>query len=307
MKKTAIYLLLMGHSVILFGQHTAQNITSYGINAGKQSNRGAFFGYNTGTAVTGDENTFFGDETGVKTTTGAYNVFLGSLVAHNNTTGASNTFVGRGTAFQNSTGNWNSFLGRGAGLANQTGSSNVFLGAQAGYNNNNGNNNVYIGHGSGTENYGGSNNIYIGYTSGWYETGSNKLIIDNSSTRTPLIFGDFSTNQLGINTNTIPDGYDFAVEGKIIAEAMRVQVNANWPDYVFNSDYMLPSLAKVEAQIKEKGHLPGIPDAKTVKDHGIELGDMNARLLQKIEELTLYIIQQNKRIDALEHKNKLEN
>ncbi len=303
MKNLAICLLIIGHSGILSGQHMTQNITSYGENAGTQSNRGAFFGYNTGTVATGDENTFFGDDTGVRTTTGAYNVFIGSLVAYNNTSGESNTFVGRGSGYQNRTGDWNSFFGRGSGLSNSTGNNNVFLGAQAGYYNSNGNNNVYIGNGSGKESTDGSNNVYLGNQAGWFETGSNKLIIDNSSTRTPLIYGDFSTNQLGINTNTIPVGYDFAVEGKIIAEEIRVQIKANWPDYVFKSDYELPNLAEVENQIREKGHLVDIPNAKTVQANGIELGDMNARLLKKIEELTLYIIEQNKRIEALERQN----
>jgi len=101
-------------------------------------------------------------------------------------------------------------------------------------------------------------------------------------------------------------GYKLAVNGNIRAKEIKVE-NANWPDYVFAKDYKLPSLQETEKHINEKGHLPGIPSAQDVKTNGIDLGEMNAKLLQKIEELTLHVIEQNKqlqlqnrRIDELE-------
>ena len=71
----------------------------------------------------------------------------------------------------------------------------------------------------------------------------------------------------------------------------------NWSDFVFRKEYNLPTLQEVEKHIAEKGHLENIPTEKEVLENGINLGEMNAKLLQKIEELTLYSIQQNKKID----------
>ena len=76
-----------------------------------------------------------------------------------------------------------------------------------------------------------------------------------------------------------------------------------WSDFVFYKDYKLPSLTEVEDHIKEKGHLKDIPSNKEVKKNGIFLGEMNAKLLQKIEELTLYTIQQEKEINYLKGMN----
>lgn len=91
-------------------------------------------------------------------------------------------------------------------------------------------------------------------------------------------------------------GYLLSVNGKIISEEVRVELDGDWPDYVFKKDYQLPSLPQVEKYIRNNGHLPNIPSAKTVAADGFELGDMNRRLLEKIEELTLHLIQQNKEI-----------
>ena len=161
-----------------------------------------------------------------------------------------------------------------------------------------------MGNYTGWNNITGNKNVFLGYSAGYYETGSNKLYIDNSSTSTPLIYGNFASDQLGINTNNIPTGYTFAVSGKIVAEEIKVQIASAWPDYVFHSGYKLPSLEEVEKHITEKGHLKEVPSFKEVKENGIELGEMNAKLLQKIEELTLYIIELNKRIRSLEEEQK---
>ncbi|MDW5287518.1 fibronectin type III domain-containing protein [Formosa sp. PL04] len=109
----------------------------------------------------------------------------------------------------------------------------------------------------------------------------------------------FAFRNLGIGT-TNTQGYRLAVAGNIIAEEIKVQLQTAWPDYVFKTDYELPLLEDVEKHIKEKGYLPNVPSEKEVKANGIKLGEMNAVLLEKIEELTLYILQQEKRINALE-------
>ncbi|MEO1416247.1 MAG: hypothetical protein AAFW00_13260 [Bacteroidota bacterium] len=77
-----------------------------------------------------------------------------------------------------------------------------------------------------------------------------------------------------------------------------------WPDYVFAEDYAIQDLSEVEAFIKENKHLPEVPSEAVVNSEGIELVEMNATLLKKIEELTLYVIDQNKRIEALEKSRK---
>ncbi|MCF2875356.1 MULTISPECIES: hypothetical protein [unclassified Tenacibaculum] len=110
---------------------------------------------------------------------------------------------------------------------------------------------------------------------------------------------------VAIGTNDAK-GYKLAVAGGkgIIAEEIKVKLHVNWPDYVFTKDYELPSLNDLEKYIIEKGHLPNVPSAKKVKeDEGVELGVMNAKLLEKIEELTLYTIQQGKDIKKRELEN----
>ena len=100
---------------------------------------------------------------------------------------------------------------------------------------------------------------------------------------------------VGIGTNT-PDA-KLAVNGDIHAQEVNVNVDG-WSDFVFDEDYKLRSIEEVEQFVTENNHLPDIPDETTVKSEGVNVGEMNAKLLQKIEELTIYIIQQNKKIES---------
>ena len=96
----------------------------------------------------------------------------------------------------------------------------------------------------------------------------------------------------------------FAVmgDGTVRATEVRVKVPV-FPDYVFEKNYKLPTLEEVEAYINKHGHLEGIPSAKEVEENeGISLGEMNVKLLEKIEELTLYLIEQNKIILELNNR-----
>lgn len=111
-----------------------------------------------------------------------------------------------------------------------------------------------------------------------------------------------TSGNVGIGT-VDTKGYKLAVNGNIRAQEIKVET-ANWPDYVFAKDYQLPSLQETEQHIKDKGHLAGIPSAEEVKANGVDLGEMNAKLLKKIEELTLHLIEQNKRIEKLENQQK---
>lgn len=104
------------------------------------------------------------------------------------------------------------------------------------------------------------------------------------------------------SNSTIPSGYYLAVDGRAIFEEVRVELSQNWPDYVFEDSYHRLTIDELHSFIQEKGHLPNIPSASEVEQNGIHLGDMDRRLLEKIEELTLYIIDQNEKIKALENR-----
>ena len=90
------------------------------------------------------------------------------------------------------------------------------------------------------------------------------------------------------------------VNGTIRAKEVIVETTGIWADFVFDKNYKLASLAEVEEHINEQGHLPEIPSAAEVAENGINLSEMNVKLLQKVEELTLYIIAQNKDIQQLQ-------
>jgi len=111
--------------------------------------------------------------------------------------------------------------------------------------------------------------------------------------------------KIGLGTEEI-GSERLAVNGSIRAKEIKVEANS-WPDYVFEEGYDLISIEELDKYVQTHGHLPGIPNAATAKREGINLGDFNAKLLEKIEELTLHMIryqqtveQQAERIDKLE-------
>jgi hypothetical protein len=142
-------------------------------------------------------------------------------------------------------------------------------------------------------------------TAGW-EMGQSK----NANTDRDFYLYDLAANSarlyintdgnLGIGTTTIPSGYKMAVNGNI--RAKKLVIETNWSDYVFEDDYKLMPLFQVESFIKINKHLPDVPSAKEVEEKGISVGDNQALLLKKVEELTLYIIQQEKKISELSDK-----
>jgi hypothetical protein len=103
-----------------------------------------------------------------------------------------------------------------------------------------------------------------------------------------------ASGNIGIGTaNPI---HKLSVNGTI--RAKEVIVDTGWSDYVFERGYRLAPLAEVERHIAENGHLPGIPSAAEVAEHGVSMGEMQAKLLAKVEELTLHVIAQEKRQEA---------
>ena len=93
--------------------------------------------------------------------------------------------------------------------------------------------------------------------------------------------------------------FSLAVDGKLVANSVYVTLQGNWADYVFDDDYNLLSLAEVEQFYKSNKHLPGVPSAEKIKLAGLNLEEVNTLLLQKIEELTMYLVNQQKEIDKL--------
>ncbi len=108
------------------------------------------------------------------------------------------------------------------------------------------------------------------------------------------------TGNVGIGTTTPAE--KLSVNGNIRSKEVVVEL-ANWPDYVFDKKYNLPSLKNVEAYINEYKHLPNIPSAKEIETNGLKVGEVQTKMMQKIEELTLYIIEMKKEIELLKLKN----
>ncbi|WP_408029771.1 hypothetical protein [Tenacibaculum xiamenense] len=105
---------------------------------------------------------------------------------------------------------------------------------------------------------------------------------------------------IGVDSSDIPTDFELAVKGDIICEELKVKLATKWPDYVFDKNYNLPSLEEVARHIKEKKHLKGVPSAEEVEKEGVYLGEINSVLLKKIEELTLYTLKQEKRLNSQE-------
>jgi len=168
--------------------------------------RNIFIGYNAGynnigsesSSTIGHDNIYIGTNAGRDNIDGEHNTLIGSYSGYIST-GTKNTFFGAFTGF-GSAGKHNVFLGVDAGRNNTTGDNNTFLGTIAG-NGNSGANNTFVGYGSGYNNTSGTGSVFLGYLAGQNETTSNKLYIDNSSTSTPLIYGDFNSDLLRINGN----------------------------------------------------------------------------------------------------------
>ncbi len=234
-------------------------------------------------------------------------VFFGLNAGSGSTTTIGiNTFIGNSSG-ADSSGYGSSFFGSGAGTLS-VGNNNIGIGYGAGTDFM-GNNNIHIGIQAGDGSV-GSGNIFIGTQAGAYQSVSNKLIIANSEQSPALLWGDLEEYQLKLNAK-VGVGYGFAnypttagsvnisnynlfVKGGILTEEVRVALQGTWADYVFEKDYKLPTLDEVEKHIKENGHLINVPSANEVKENGINLGEMTTIQQEKIEELTLYIIEQNK-------------
>jgi hypothetical protein len=130
-----------------------------------------------------------------------------------------------------------------------------------------------------------------------------------------LEFGTNNVSRMKINsdgkivmgTTPTPAGYKLFVEEGILTEKVKVAVktSSEWSDYVFAKEYDLKPLSEVEAFINQNNHLPGVPSAQDVVDNGIDMAKMDAKLLEKIEELTLHLIEMDKKMKDLQKRLEL--
>jgi hypothetical protein len=107
--------------------------------------------------------------------------------------------------------------------------------------------------------------------------------------------------RIAMNTISVPAGYRLAVNGNIICTDITTLPFGSWPDYVFGDNHKRPTLEELQEYIRQHRHLPGLPSATTIEKEGIKLGEMQRLQMEKIEELTLYILELKKEIDALKN------
>lgn len=178
----------------------------------------------------------------------------------------------------------------------------ILGGQDAGMNNTTGNGYMMMGSGTGA-NLVIDNNEIIARNNTVASGSGADLFLQHDAGNVILCGNEQGGVGIGITAGTsIPLGYLLAVDGKIISEELKVQLSGNWPDYVFDKKYKLPSFNELRNYIAVNKHLPNIPAAAEVEKNGIEVGDMQKRMMEKIEELTLYILELEKKITTLETK-----
>lgn len=139
-----------------------------------------------------------------------------------------------------------------------------------------------------------------------YSSGTNAMLalgVNNMDLMT-LSAANSGTVVIG-NGGALPaaaTGYKLSVHGKAVCTELMVKSIATWPDYVFEKNYQLMPLNELQAFINKNKHLPNIPPAKEIEQNGLVVGDMQNKMMQKIEELTLYILQQQKQLELQNKK-----
>lgn len=307
-------------------------------NGAGENNQGftnVFIGKNAGTGNSaGFGNSFIGSSSGELNIDGSHNTYMGLLSGHINN-GSDNVMLGQSAGSEIYYGDQNVLIGSGAGRQGTLASRNIKIGYNAGSNDHtddklyidNTGTNAPLIFGDFQQNYlkfYGKVGVYAdpeaqlhvkGFTSAPavrvdVNNVPKLLVNENGGTtvgsfepnRTPnnglYVEGDVNLGHLAA-----ANGYRLSVDGKVICEELRVEDSGDWPDYVFESDYKLLSLSEVDAFIKKEGHLPNIQPAAIVEAEGFDTGDMVKKLLEKVEELTLHAIQQQKQIDKLLGKN----
>jgi hypothetical protein len=307
----------------------------FGFSAGKNSTLGVentFVGYNAGLGNrNGSGNCFMGYLSGVENTSGTYNVMLGIIAGTSNTVGSYNTFMGYSAGSRNISGILNTYLGS---QADATGiNKHVLEGATAighhalvGVNDglvlgDTANVKVGIGTAYPTERLTIRGNLnYVAYDNSLMLKGRPFLhfneheslalglgsVIPSGAERTLVLGSKETTVQIPgiVNSSPTSSGQFLTVDGlgNVRLAQPRVQVAsvADWSDKVFEPGYALRPLGEVEEFVKKNKHLPGVPSAAAMVAEGMESAAFNAKLLEKIEELTLYVVDLEKRLKEIE-------
>ena len=126
--------------------------------------------------------------------------------------------------------------------------------------------------------------------------------IQNGCDSGSIVFLKDSSISVAVGANSVPAGFKLAVGGKMIAEEVRVQLKSQWPDFVFEDSYTLMPISLLKEYIDEHKHLPDLPSGGEIEREGIDTGKLLNIAFKKIEELSLYIIEQNERISKLENE-----
>src|SRR5512145_2453878 len=221
------------------------------------------------------------------------NTYRGYYAGGSTTTGTSNSFFGYSAGYKNTTGQYNTFLGYGSGYANTTGNYNTFFGYTTGYKSTTGSNNLYLGNFAGYENTTGVGNVFLGYNAGRNETGSGKLYIANSSTATPLIYGDFSAQTVHINgtlTQSSSREYKDNIRDLSKEEALTTLAGLNPVKYVYKSNRTEEHVGFIAEDV---------PQLLATKDRkGLNPLDIVSVLTRVVQEQQGLIQEQQKMISA---------
>ena len=308
-----------GYQNLLLGTSSGYSNTT-----GRDNN---FIGYYSGYSnTTGNSNLFLGSTSGQFNTSGYDNSFIGLASGNSNTTGFQNTFLGSVAGYYNTSGSNNTYIGFLAG-GSPTVQNSTAIGVNALVTTSNtivlGNatttiTGVGLGAGSGlrfanltsasTAGTGGSgkvlsvdangNVILVGLTGGAGTTSVGSPVAENWKESDGYLYNN-NTNGVVIKGTGL-DGNSLIVKGGILSKEVNVKVEGSeaWPDYVFKPNYKRLTLGEVEKFIAINGHLPNIPSANEMVANGNNLGKTDVKLLEKVEELTLYLLDMKKANDS---------
>ena len=310
----------------------------FGSNAGNNTTDGAnntFFGAGAGVYNTlGSNNTFLGLNAGGNNRTGISNVFIGINAGYDGTANPKNTnystYIGNFTG-QNTVSNFNTFIGYAAGNYNVSGTNNIWIGAYAGGHATVTNNSscIFIGDQSGPwlgTNHAAPDQVFNNLTNASAIGVRARCTVSNA-----LVLGGIGVDAVKVGIGLTNPAYPLDIRGVVnmrvtmnspsmkvndrdfmgIGEdgefwvsnfKMRYQKESQWSDKVFEKNYNLLTINELAQFINKNNHLPNIPSAKEVVKNGIDNTEMTAKLLEKIEEMSLYIIQLEKRVNQLENK-----
>ena len=297
---------------VYIGDHTGSVNNSSGVTGNENIGLGAFA---AASLTSGGKNLFIGTNSGYTTTIGGENVFIGNRSGLSNISGSTNTFIGANTdgaasitnataigANASATASNTLVLGNavttitGVGLALPAGNIGIsglrFANLSAA-------NNAGTGGGNKVLSVDGSGNvILVSLTGGIGTSGVNSPVAENWKESDGYLYNN-STNGVVIKGTGL-DGNSLIIKGGVLAKEVNVKVEGSeaWPDYVFKSNYKRLTLGEVEKFIAINGHLPNIPSATEMAITGNNLGKTDVKLLEKVEELTLYLLDMKKVNDS---------